>query len=121
MRNKIYLADDNESMRELLNKALGMFFPKYSGMIDSFDNGKSLYEGIVKNEKEIKLVFTDNNMPEMNGLEVIKRCANLYPEIPFIQMSGENIKEEAFEAGAREFILKPFDLAVLKQTLKKYI
>jgi len=38
MRNKIYLADDNESMRELLNKALGMFFPKYSGMIDSFDN-----------------------------------------------------------------------------------
>jgi len=121
MRNKIYIADDEGPIRELLERAIEMIFPEYQRKIDLFVNGKSLYDKLKTHNKEVKLALIDNDMPEMTGLEVIKKCVDLYPDIPFIQMSGKPIREEALEAGAKNFLEKPFDFTILEDTLKKYL
>lgn len=119
MRNKIYIADDNESNLEGTYKVIGILFPKYE--TTKFENGRLLYKNIEKNYKNLKLVLTDNEMPLMNGLDVIKESASKYKEIPFILMSGRDIKESALEAGAKEFIEKPLDMKKIKSALSKYL
>ena len=122
MRNKIYLAEDYDATRLMINEAISHYFPAYKEKIIEFNNGKSLYDEIIKNSKEIKLVLTDNEMPIMNGLEVIKKCSKLYPDILFIQMSGEDyIKEEALESGAKHFLYKPFKMEDFESILVKYL
>lgn len=121
MRDKIYLAEDYDATREMIVEAIGCYFPSYGNNIREFDNGKSLYDAIIENEKEIRLVLTDNEMPIMNGLDVIEKCSKLYPDTPFIQMSGKNIGREALDVGARDFILKPFKMEDFRSVLRKYL
>lgn len=121
MNKKIYIADDNSTDRKLLAYMLEDAFPDYDGKICEFDNGKSLYEKLMENNEEVKVVLTDNNMPLMRGLEVIQKCASLYPDIAFISMSAKPIREKAISVGAKDFLFKPFDFNDLESVLKPYL
>jgi two-component system, response regulator YesN len=121
MRNQIYIAEDNLALRNLLKSAIPIYFLDYKDKLNLFEDGKSLYDSIVKNNELIKLVLTDNNMPEMSGLEVIQKCHSVYPDIAFIQMSGRNIEKEAINAGAKYFLEKPFKLEELKSKIEQFL
>ena len=65
-------------------------------------------------ETEIDLIFTDINMPNMDGLELIKRCKEdeMFQNIPIIVISTEDgveDRERAMELGAAGFVSKPLD------------
>ena len=114
----IYIADDRPLIRLLLRE---FFNDNFLYNVKEYANGKELEEALRTRNSNLRLVITDNNMPEINGLDVIKRWHLEYPKVPFILMSGYNIRNAAFEAGAKDFIEKPFSLDPVKPTHKKYL
>lgn len=65
-------------------------------------------------EADINLIFTDINMPNMDGLEFIRRCKedDLFKDIPIIVITTEDGVEDrqrAIELGATGFVSKPLD------------
>lgn len=72
---------------------------------------------------DIKVLITDWNMPEMNGLELVKkvRADKRFVDIPIIMVTTEGGKAEvitALKAGVNNYIVKPFTPQVLKDKLE---
>lgn len=70
-----------------------------------------------------KVLITDWNMPEMNGLELVKkvRAEKKYEDMPIIMVTTEGGKAEvitALKAGVNNYIVKPFTPQVLKEKLE---
>ena len=118
-RNLIYIAEDQNNLRSSVSEVIKETFQDYS--VKSFDNGASLYKNILENNRNLELVLTDNKMPLIDGIKVIKKCSKLYPEVDFILMSGNKLNAKAINAGAKEFLKKPFSVKDLIQTLSKYL
>lgn len=81
----------------------------------------SAIEGInlVETEKP-KIVFLDINMPEMTGIEALKKIKAIDNEIGVIMATAvidENVAKQAIELGASDYIIKPFDLHYLEKSL----
>jgi len=58
----------------------------------------------------IDLIITDMNMPQLDGLRLMKRCREIAPTIPVILYTGYSDlvdREGVLEAGGSEFLLKP--------------
>ncbi len=79
-------------------------------------------------EKESDLIFMDQMMPELDGIETANRIRELdtpwAKEVPIIALTANAVsgaKEMFFEAGFQDFISKPINYEELKTCLKKYI
>ncbi|MDR0312379.1 MAG: response regulator [Treponema sp.] len=72
------------------------------------------------------LILLDIEMPEINGLEALKRLKahRLYADIPVIFLTGRidtAIETQGFELGAVDFITKPFSASVLLRRIKAHL
>jgi two-component system, chemotaxis family, chemotaxis protein CheY len=85
-------------------------------------NGREALAVVAAEKASLRLVLTDWNMPEMNGLELLK-CLRSDPELAslvVIMITTETEMEritEALDAGANEYVMKPFDKEILFQKL----
>jgi two-component system chemotaxis response regulator CheY len=67
------------------------------------------------------IVITAWNMPNMNGLEFVKKVRAVNKKIPIIMVTTEGGKKEvimALKAGVNNYIVKPFDKKTLKEKLE---
>ncbi len=69
------------------------------------------------------VMLVDWNMPEMNGIELIKsvRANSSYANVPIMMVTTETEMErmaQAFIAGANEYVMKPFDQATISDKLQ---
>jgi len=74
--------------------------------------------------RPIDLVVTDLRMPEMDGMELLRRIRARFPEISVIMMTAHStisIALEAWRTGAADFVMKPFDRDELLYTVKKVL
>ena len=72
---------------------------------------------------DINVLITDWNMPEMNGLDLVRkvRAEKKYENMPIIMVTTEGGKAEvitALKAGVNNYIVKPFTPQVLKEKLE---
>ncbi len=80
--HKILLAEDDNDMRRFLVKAL-----ESAGYeVSSYDNGLSAYHRL--REEPFQLLLTDIVMPEMDGIELARRAAELDPDIKIMFITG---------------------------------
>ncbi len=105
--------------RQFVCKIVQKRYDKYK--IIEANNGVEALNSI-KRGNTFDLIITDYNMPEMNGLEMIKkiRADDDLSDIPIIIISAEVSKEnmvEAIEAGANMEILKPFTANDLNKSI----
>ena len=78
------------------------------------------------NDNTVDLVLTDINMPNMDGISLIKELRNLpsYKFIPVLVLtteSGQDMKMKGKEAGATGWLVKPFDPVKLLATIKRVL
>lgn len=100
----LLIIDDEEQL--LIN--LSYLFKKYADQVFTAQNGK---EGLaILEEHAIHCVISDVSMPELNGIEVIRRLRSQGNEVPFIfytALKNYELMVEAAKYGAFDFLTKP--------------
>ncbi|TXK84875.1 response regulator [Paenibacillus sp. N3.4] len=84
------------------------------------ENGKEALDLIEKLQPQV--LFTDIQMPQMNGIELIKQVSGKYPRIQIVVISGHDefdYAQQALRYGAKDFLLKPLDADDIKKTLSR--
>ena len=76
--------------------------------------------------RKFKVIITDINMPDINGLELIRfiRDNERYRETPLIIISTESSqrdRERGLSLGANAYLVKPFAPAALKEIVERYL
>lgn len=112
----ILIADDDHSIRTVLNQALG----RAGYAVRTTGNAATLWNWIEAGDGD--LVITDVVMPDENGLDLIPRIRKMRPDLRVIVMSAQNTlltAVKAAERGAFEYLPKPFDLGELVGVVKR--
>ncbi len=114
MKKTVMLVDDSEVIKKIVRSAVA---PLGIELIEASDGAEAL--GIIKKSYEnINLILMDWNMPKMNGFELLStlKANKQYQSIPVIMVTTESGKGnivKAMQAGAKNYILKPFETAEL--------
>lgn len=119
---KILVVDDSSTMRRIIKNTLQRL--GYNDILEG-ENGVQGWQALEANT-DVKILITDWNMPEMNGLELVKkvRAEAKYADMPIIMVTTEGGKGEvitALKAGVNNYIVKPFTPDVLKTKLEAVI
>ena len=117
---KILIIDDSETLRAILIFVLEEAGYKVLVGIDGIDAQKHL------NNQTIDLIITDLHMPNLDGIGFIKvvRSHPFYANTPILFLTTDtlqNKKDEAKEAGATGWVIKPFDEEKLLLAVSKVI
>ncbi len=105
-RPRVLLADDNRDMREYVQRLLGRRYD-----VVAVSDGEEAFAGAVRNPPD--LVLTDVMMPRMDGFALL-RALRSHPAtaaVPVIILSaraGEEAESAGLEAGADDYLVKPF-------------
>ncbi|WP_137822225.1 response regulator [Pseudomonas sp. D(2018)] len=120
MSKQILIVDDSASIRQMLSFTL-----KAAGyLVDEAVDGK---DGLGKAQiKSYNLVFTDQNMPNMDGLSLIRSLRGLpgYRATPILMLtteSSDTMKQQGKSAGATGWLVKPFDPPKLLEVTRKVL
>jgi two-component system chemotaxis response regulator CheY len=116
---KAVVADDSRAVRMILGKTL-----KELGFeVLEAANGKEALELVRAHKAAVTLVLADWNMPEIDGLELLKLLRQK-PEMSSLVVVMVTTETElsqmtaALEAGANEYIMKPFTREILVEKLQ---
>ncbi len=114
--NRILVADDEESIRWVLSKAL-----KQKGFsVDLAHDGRQALELIKDNCYDLAIL--DIKMPGITGLDLLDKVRELKSDLLVVIMTAEASMKNAVEAmkrGAYDYITKPFDLDVIDAIIEK--
>ncbi len=116
---KILVVDDSSTMRRIIKNTLNHL--GYKDLLEAED-GVLAWDALVSSA-DVGVLVTDWNMPNMNGLELVKkvRAEAKYADMPIIMVTTEGGKGEvitALKAGVNNYIVKPFTPQVLKEKLE---
>ncbi len=110
VRGTVFVADDDAAIRTVLNQALS----RAGHDVRVTSNAATLWRWVAAGEGD--LVITDVVMPDENAFDMLPRIRKARPDLPVIVMSAQNTFMTAIrasEAGAYEYLPKPFDLTEL--------
>jgi len=115
----VLLVEDDESIHENIKKLLNGLFRN----VDSSFNGQEalrLYKKSKDNKKQYDIVFTDIEMPYMNGIELSKAIRDINPSKNIVVFSAYQDAKyliDLINNGIRRFIPKPISLPLLLHEL----
>jgi len=114
-RWRVLLVDDDHHIRIMLKA----FLENRGYMVELAVSGQDALTKLV--EADYDIVVTDYNMPEVDGLEVLRHTRRSRPSLPVVLMTGggrsTTTARAIVELGAQACLLKPFDLQTLDMTL----
>ena len=116
LNRSILVVDDDRTLREAVAEALTL--EGYE--VATAEDGSMAYNYIQKQQPN--LILSDLKMPKTDGLQLLNKTKQVFPEIPFVLMSAYGEVDDAVSAmrdGATDFITKPFDLSLLEQMVNK--
>ncbi|MBF0559703.1 MAG: response regulator [Nitrospirae bacterium] len=120
MGKTVMVVDDSASMRQLVSFALNSAGYDVVAAV----HGRDALDKM--NNSRVEMVVTDLNMPEMDGIELIKqlrtRPANKFtPIVMLTTESQETKKQEGKQAGASGWLVKPFKPDELVDVVRKFV
>jgi two-component system chemotaxis response regulator CheY len=120
MSKTILAVDDSGSLRQMVAFSLKAAGYQVVEAVDGLD-------GLEKAKMQVvDLVLTDQNMPKMDGLALIKALRELpaYQKVPILMLTTEasdEMKSKGRAAGANGWLVKPFDPQKLTEVVKKVL
>lgn len=116
---KILIVDDAKFMRQIIANIL---VKAGHEVVGEGENGKEAVELYSKVKPD--LVTMDITMPEMSGVEAVKVIKRNFPEAKIVMCSAmgqQKMVVEAIEAGAKDFINKPFEESRVLDTIHRVL
>ncbi len=119
---QVLVADDSWSALTYLSRLLRDTIRDL--VVDAFDNPLQALQASAC--RQYDLVLIDHIMPELDGIEFTKRLRTMdsYQSVPVIMVTSDGtteIRREAIEAGATDFITKPFDSIELQARVRNLL
>lgn len=118
MVKELLIVDDHQGIQLLLKEV----FNKEGYLVHLATNGAEAIHLAEKNN--IHCAILDMKIPDMNGLEIIKRIRKINCDIPIIMMSAfseQSLIDKALNLGASSFITKPFNIHDLIESVKNKV
>lgn len=114
---RVIIADDLPEARKLLKRFIELIQPLFT-VIDEAENGEALIEKVMVHKPD--LILTDIDMPKLKGIDAIRECQKLMPDIKYIFTTAhDSFALDAFELSAVDYILKPIKKERLYLALEK--
>lgn len=113
---RVLIADDVANMRWILERALS----KAGYEVETVEDGQLALDRALAERPD--LVLVDLKMPKLDGLSVLRKLKEHYPDLLVVMMTahGSTVTAvEAMKAGAHDFLMKPFDIDELLITVFK--
>lgn len=112
------IVDDSRALRRILGDMLRQLGYEVAEAV----NGRDALQHLLEKARP-DIVLVDWNMPEMNGLEFIQnvRAEGRFADLPLMMVTTETELEQmsaALEAGANEYVMKPFGKEVIADKLQ---
>lgn len=117
MKEKILIIDDAPEVAKILKQYILEPLQYQVIVAGDGETGLNLAE-----TQSPDLIMLDLSMPRMNGLQVLKRLREMECQAPVIFMTmhgSENIAVEVFRLGVRDYLMKPFTMDEVKQSVDK--
>lgn len=114
---RILFADDEPALADMAEKMLS----RLGYTVITITSSLKALEVFEARPDTFDLVVTDMTMPGMTGVVLAQKLLEVRPDIPIILCTGysEHIsEEEAKRIGVREFVMKPFEMAVLAERIR---
>jgi len=124
MGMKVLIVDDSSIMRKILQRSLS----KSSALdidfyVEATDGGDAMEK--FESDGPFNLIFSDIKMPNVDGLEFLKKLSDSphsgTPVIMVASEGGEQIVMEAIQSGAKGFVLKPFTAEQLSRAVRNLL
>lgn len=116
----VMIVDDQASIRGLARYSLQQI-----GITQTMEapDAKRAMEDLSAPGKQVSLILSDYNMPEMDGMAFLRaiRAHDTLRKTPFIMMTGRGDKElvsAAAKAGVSNYIIKPFNTETIKKKIE---
>jgi two-component system, chemotaxis family, chemotaxis protein CheY len=119
MTRKALIVDDSKAIRMILGRILRELGYEVCEAVD----GKDALKVIESEKAAVQLVLADWNMPQMNGLDLVKHLRH-NPELASLKVIMVTTETEvdhivsALEAGANEYVMKPFTKDIIRGKLE---
>lgn len=116
---KLLIVDDSMIMRHLITKYLKESSIEVVGTANDGEEALKMFE-----ESAPELVTMDITMPKMDGLTCLEKMLAIKPDTKIVVITAvmnEETRREAMAKGAADFLTKPFNEEVLKETLSKLV
>ncbi len=113
---KVLFVDDEEDFVRTLEERMRM---REMGGDVALGGAQALE--LLEGERPDVMVL-DLRMPDLDGLEVLRRVKKLYPELPVVILTGhgsERDEKEARRLGALDYLQKPVDIEILMDTIRR--
>lgn len=115
---KILVVDDEEGIRDVTEG----YFQKKGYEVYTAENGAQALDII--NQINISCIFTDINMPVMDGLELAEKIRQIENTLPVVVMTGYPSLENSIQTlknGVVDYLIKPVNLEQMELTLKRIL
>ncbi len=118
MALRILVADDEAPICNLITNLINEF--EDCEVVASTIDSSKIMTLVAQHQPDI--VFTDINMPDMDGLSLVHRLKREHPEIGVVFVSGHsNFAADAFNLDVVDFVVKPISRTRLETTIAKII
>ena len=124
MAYKILVVDDSKAMRLMIQRSLRNAGLDISEALEAGDGIEG--QKVLSTTKDVDIIFSDWNMPNMTGIECLKwtREQADFINTPFFMITTEGGEEQigqAQEAGDHGYLTKPFTAEDIEETLDDFI
>lgn len=116
----VLITEDEDELRVLLV----MLFEQAGFRVFEAGDGQEALEQFAAHRDAIDVIVTDLGLPRLGGVEMIVQVRALSPGVRILAASGfgkENVRQTVLEAGADDFMPKPFSGAALVGRAKELI
>ena len=112
---KILLVDDSRTIRNIQKNVLTQL--GYTDMIEANDGVEAMQ---LLSQNQVDLVLVDWNMPNMDGITLVRKIRETNKQLPLVMVTTEAEKSrvlEAIKAGVNNYVVKPFTAETLGEKI----
>lgn len=118
VRAQIIVVDDDQLVRDF---AVHTIEYGINRQVATFDTGFNAWQFLQNRPEEADIIIADANIPDMDGVELLKKVKEFFPDKKFVlTTSNPDFEEIAHQIGADAFLTKPYDVSDLFTVVQQF-